>query len=91
LQRAAQEKEKTGEVDFGKDVFSVMAGRATELEWFMFETRIRQLVQEIVEPVQDRTNSYNDAVTVAKQDMQILRRRIEEVEFVMQKVQRQSS
>ena len=42
LERAALEKEGSAEgFSFNKEVFSVLAGRATDLEWFMFETRVR--------------------------------------------------
>ena len=41
LERAAKERERRDGFSFNKEVFSVLAGRATDLEWFMFETRVR--------------------------------------------------
>ena len=38
-------------VDFGKDVFSVLSGGANDLEWFMFENKIREIIHEIIAPI----------------------------------------
>jgi hypothetical protein len=39
------------ESEFGKEFFSMLKDRASELDWFMFETRIRTVIQELVEPL----------------------------------------
>jgi|TARA_B110000285_G_C14741160_1_gene430829 hypothetical protein len=32
---------KSKNIDFNTEVFSLMAGKSSELQWFNFETRIR--------------------------------------------------
>jgi len=34
-------KGNSGDMDFNKEVFTVLAGKSTDLEWFMFEAKIR--------------------------------------------------
>lgn len=43
------------EVDFNKEVFGVLAGKSSDLTWFMFESRIRQLVLDLCEPIQEKS------------------------------------
>jgi hypothetical protein len=40
-------------VDFDKEVFSVLRGKGNQLYWAMFETRIRDIILEIIEPLTD--------------------------------------
>jgi len=42
-------------MDFNKDVFSVLKGRGSELDWCAFENRVKELVLELVEPLNDFT------------------------------------
>ena len=44
--------------DFDTEVFSVLEGKASELTWFRFETKIRAVIQELVEPMQATTNRH---------------------------------
>lgn len=37
-------KGKPDKMNFDTDVFSILAGKSSELQWFMFETRIREVV-----------------------------------------------
>mmetsp|Transcript_19384 Transcript_19384/g.29747 ORF Transcript_19384/g.29747 Transcript_19384/m.29747 type:complete len:94 (-) Transcript_19384:4563-4844(-) len=57
----------------------------------MFENRVRQLITEIVNPLQDRQKDIIDKFQTQNYDFNLLRRRFEELEFIMQKVQRQSN
>lgn len=44
-------KGKPDRMNFDTEVFSILAGKSSELQWFMFETRIRQVVSELLEPL----------------------------------------
>ena len=56
---AMQKTGKSKEIEFHQEIFTIMAGKATELQWYMFETRIRQIVQEIVEPLSSKQTDIN--------------------------------
>ena len=48
------EVEKGGQnrdAEFGKEVFSFLKGKANHIEWFTFENRIRQVVQDLMTPL----------------------------------------
>jgi len=74
------------ESEFGKEFFSMLKDRASELDWFMFETRIRTVIQELVEPLQDTTTTYVTKSDSEFKEIYNLMRRVEEMEFAMQKV-----
>ena len=88
---AMQKTGKSKEIEFHQEIFTIMAGKATELQWYMFETRIRQIVQEIVEPLSSKQTDINQQFVGQNSDFAILKRRVEELEFIFQKVQRQSA
>lgn len=88
---ALQKTGKSKEIEFHQEIFSIMSGKATELQWFMFETRIRQIVQELIEPLSHKQSDINQSFVSQTSDFAILKRRVEELEFIFQKVQRQSA
>ena len=49
------DKRLDGNIDFNELVFSVLNPNADKIDWLTFETRIRQIVTEMVEPIKDKT------------------------------------
>ena len=47
-------------MDFNKDVFSILKGKGSELDWQCFENRVKELVLELVEPLNDYTKEYTN-------------------------------
>ena len=39
-------------------MLKILKTKATELDWFLFETRIRQIIQELTTPLQGTTKRY---------------------------------
>ena len=52
----------------------------------MFENKIREIISGLVEPMQDKTNTYITKSEHVHGDLEGLARRIEELEFSMTKV-----
>lgn len=47
----AKKSVENKDIDFNSEVFGVLAGKSSDLTWFMFESRIRQLIIELTEPI----------------------------------------
>ena len=77
--------------EFDREVFSVLKGKGTKLDWAMFETRLRDVILEIVEPLRDDTKLHVQKTSVLHQDLAIQKRMIQELTFDMMKVNRQSN
>ena len=73
-------------MDFNKEVFTVLAGKSTDLEWFMFEAKIRQVICDLMEPLQQKQQGVTEKFKLQHQDFQIIRRKLEELEFTFHKV-----
>lgn len=57
----------------------------------MFENKVRGIIQDLVEPMQDKTNTFIKKSENVLMDLETIGRRVEELEFAMTKVQRQSN
>ena len=77
-------------VDFDKEVFSVLKGKGNQLYWALFETRLRDVILEIVEPLSDHTKEASNKAGTFIKELEIMKRQVQEIGFDMQKVQRQS-
>ena len=42
---------KNKKTEFDKEIFAVLAGKSSELQWFMFESRVRTLVMDLTSPI----------------------------------------
>ena len=49
---------KEGEINLEKEFFTVLKGTLNEVDWAQFETRVRQIVQEITEPLASKSNHF---------------------------------
>jgi hypothetical protein len=49
---------KAGEIDLDKEFFKVLKGQFKEVDWALFETRVRQMVQELMEPLAGETSEH---------------------------------
>lgn len=78
-------------MEFHKEVFSILKENATEIQWYMFETRIRQIVTDLIDPFSKHQQDNFQRFIGQANDYEIIKRRVEELEFTFQKVQRQSN
>ena len=49
-------------LEFGKEVFSVLQGKASEIHWCMFENRFRELVANLLQPLHQEHKVFNEKV-----------------------------
>ena len=61
-----------------------------ELDWFSFETRIRKLIQDLVDPIQKRALDAKEASDAQRKGNDSLKRKVEELEFAVHKSQKKS-
>lgn len=61
------------------------------LDWFAFETRIRKVLYELLEPTADRSIQAKEAVEKIKSENEFLIRKIEELEFILHKSHKRST
>lgn len=61
-----------------------------ELDWFAFETRIMKLIQGLVEPINKRSLDAKEASDAQTKMNDILKRKVEELEFITHKSQKKS-
>lgn len=85
-----KQREKDKEFKKHQSMFKNMTDKSTELQWFMFETRIRQTIQELLEPLNSRQSEMNEQSIRQATEQTNARRRIEELELVVTKLMRQS-
>ena len=52
-------------------------------ELFAFETRIRQMVTELIEPCVKRSLSERDLILVIQKQTEIMQRKVDECEFIV--------
>jgi len=43
-----------------------IGGKVNELDWFAFETRVRKIIQELIEPTMKRVIEDRDSITGMK-------------------------
>ena len=77
---------KEGDINLEKEFFTVLKGTLNEVDWAKFETRVRQLVQEITEPLAMKTNTYKVLCEKYRKEQDILCRKINECDFQMKTV-----
>lgn len=76
---------------FNKEVFSVLAGKNTELTWFMFENKIRDLITQVVDPLDNKTEKLSKKHLHMGRDFENLSKRLSEVEYTMERVKKQAT
>lgn len=59
-----------------------------ELDWFSFETRVRKLIQDLVDPVSKRALEAKESSETLRKSNDVLKRKVEELEFVVHKSQK---
>ena len=42
--------------EVNKQLFSALIGKTSDLDWFMFETKIRQIILELIDPVKQKND-----------------------------------
>ncbi len=60
-------------------------------EYFAFETRVRAMVIELVEPIVKRSVLERETVAEVQQAQDLLKRKLDECEFVVQKAQKKTT
>lgn len=71
--------------------FSNFVGKAQDIEWFMFETKIRTIIKELVQPMLNKTEEFIKVSDDIMDEIGVFKRRVEEVEFAMHKLQNYSN
>ncbi|CAI2383906.1 unnamed protein product [Moneuplotes crassus] len=61
------------------------------LDWFAFETRIRKVLHDLLEPTAERSIKTKENVEEVKAENKILTRKIEEIEFILHKSHKRST
>lgn len=85
----ANMEEQSKEDYFNREVFSVLAGKSTELQWFMFENNIRDLVSTLLEPLDLKNDKLSKRQLQLGKDFENVLKRVSEVEYVIDKVRKQ--
>lgn len=60
-----------------------VAGNGSELDWFLFETKMRNLVRELLEPVVERNEQESERYLILDKRQQALVKRLETIEFAL--------
>jgi len=60
-------------------------------DWFGFETRIRKMVIDIMEPSVKRSIEDREQVIELKKFSEIIKRKVEECEFIIHKAQKRTT
>lgn len=63
----------------------------TNTDFFAFETRMRQTVMDLVEPCVKRSIQERDIILEIKRQNDIMKKKVDEIEFIMQKAQKKTS
>lgn len=71
-------------------MFKDLIAKATDLEWFQFENKVRQIVQDLLEPMQIRTNFVLEKADNINSDINVLYRYADELKFTITKLQNQN-
>lgn len=79
------------EPQLDKTLFSALLGRTSDLDWFAFETKVRQIVLDLLEPMKHRAEFVISRGGGAHVEVECMSRRLTEVEFVVSKLQTQSN
>ena len=64
----------------------MMAHGAAELDWFTFESRVRQIISEMVQPVKKTAETFYEEVKMGQLQVLDIKRKCDEMEFVMAKL-----
>ena len=65
--------------------------RPGELDWYLFENRIRSIIHQLVEPYALKAINGAESVQVVKRDNEKLKRRVDELEFMLHKSHQRAS
>lgn len=65
--------------------------KSPDLDWFAFETRIRKVLHELLEPTAERSVKTKETVEEVKSQNEFLTRKIEELEFILHKSHKRST
>ena len=57
-----------------------------ENNWFSFETRIKKLIQDLVDPIQKRAPDAKEASDAQRKGNDSLKQKVEEFEFAVHKI-----
>eukprot|EP00347_Sterkiella_histriomuscorum_P022302 403330961 len=71
------------ELEKMESIGSVVAGQSYEIDWFDFETRMRKLIHEMIEPTVRKVNEDRDKIYKLKTDQDNHKRKLEDLEFAV--------
>ncbi len=60
-------------------------------EFFAFETKIRQMVMELIEPISKRSIQDRDMILDVQGQADVLQRKVDECEFIIQNAQKKTT
>ena len=73
------------DINSGSETPEVEYKPPVELEWYDFETRMRNVVTELVEPILKRTQEDREEIGTCNRSCATLSKRLEDLEFLVQK------
>ena len=65
--------------------------RPAELDWYIFENRIRAIIHQLVEPYALQTMNGTEKAEAVKKEHEKLKRRVDELEFMLHKSHQRAS
>jgi len=61
------------------------------MDWFAFETRIRKVLHELLEPTAERSMKTKESMEEVRTQNEFLTRKVEELEFILHKSHKRST
>jgi len=65
--------------------------KQTDLIWFDYETRLRKLIEEILEPTVKRSKEERELFDILSKKNESLTKRVEDLEFMSQRTQKRQT
>lgn len=68
-------------------LFTNLVEKTSDLDWFMFENKVRSIIQELIEPVLVKSEFINTKSENLNIDVEVLMRQADEIQFALNKLQ----
>lgn len=81
-------EEELQEREFNEELFTLLKGRATEVDWFKIDVRIREVVGEVLVTFNEKLLKNQKMINTNFKDIQLHRNRLEELEHTADKFHR---
>ena len=76
-------REYKQDIDFGSEVFSVLSGKANELNWFVFEQQVRTQISDLTDSTEKKCEDILHAFKRQTSEFEVLKKKILTTEEVV--------